>query len=218
MSARKAYLSASLWSADLKNLERSIKETEQYVDSYHLDVMDNHYVPGLLFGADTVRALRGCTRRKIEIHFMVTDPASLVGDFCEAGADAMFFHPDACHDLPAVMDTLSKAGKECGIAIKDEESMNIVLPYIQKIGTILIMGTKLGIKGVGFNKENYSKIRAAAALREKVGKRIRIQMDGGIRKETVPQMFREGADCVTAGSLLFQSDGLSVRKWIDGLV
>src|SRR5262245_49511174 len=50
--------SASLWSADLSNLAAEINRVEPYIERFHLDVADGHYVPSLLFFPDLVKALR----------------------------------------------------------------------------------------------------------------------------------------------------------------
>ncbi|MCA9449661.1 MAG: ribulose-phosphate 3-epimerase, partial [Candidatus Omnitrophica bacterium] len=54
--------SLSLWSADLANLEKDIKQSEPFADYYHLDVADGRYAETLLFFPDLVKAIRPHTK------------------------------------------------------------------------------------------------------------------------------------------------------------
>jgi pentose-5-phosphate-3-epimerase len=49
--------SVSLWSAELLAAGHAVVVLDLHVDGFHMDVMDGHLVPELLFGVDTVRAV-----------------------------------------------------------------------------------------------------------------------------------------------------------------
>src|SRR4051812_15192099 len=78
---------ASLWSADLANLASDIRRVEPYCDRFHIDVIDGHRYPVLLFFPDLVKAARKHTTLPFEVHLMTTDPLAWIEPFCEAGAD-----------------------------------------------------------------------------------------------------------------------------------
>jgi pentose-5-phosphate-3-epimerase len=40
----------SLISADLLNLEKTLKDLDPHCDGYHIDIMDDHFVPNLTWG------------------------------------------------------------------------------------------------------------------------------------------------------------------------
>ena len=44
---------------------------EHVVAGFHIDVMDGQFVPELLYGPDTVRAVRGHTTSLVDVHLMV---------------------------------------------------------------------------------------------------------------------------------------------------
>ena len=52
----------SLIAANLLNLENEIARFDPYVDGYHIDVMDFHFVPNLTLGPDTINAIRAVTK------------------------------------------------------------------------------------------------------------------------------------------------------------
>ena len=65
-------------------------------DIVHFDVMDNHYVPNLTIGPMVCRALRDHgISAPIDVHLMVSPVDRLIGEFADAGATYITFHPDA---------------------------------------------------------------------------------------------------------------------------
>lgn len=208
--------SASLWSTDLMNIERDLLAVDEIVDKYHVDVMDNHYVKNMLFGADFIKAIKRLTNRPVEVHFMVENVEDTIDDFVEAGADILILHLETFNDYMKVIDNIKNKGKGVGLAVKVEEDIECVYPYLEKLDTVVLMGTKLGIKGAGFEPNIYNKISQLSAEIRKRGQRIDIQIDGGIRYETVPKMIEKGAQVITAGSILF-NDIEKFRIWRENL-
>lgn len=204
-------ISASLWSADLSNLKESIKKVDKYVDSYHFDIMDNHYVQGFLFSAPIIKSLRKETSKSFEAHLMCERPETLIDEFIDAGIDTFIFHLNTCVSLEEQLSSLRKQGKKVGIAINIDESIDDIKDLIQKMDVVVLMGTALGIKGANFDTTTYDKIVYLNGLRNE--KDLLIQIDGGIRKNTVPEMIKRGANVITAGSLLFENDYSEMRDW-----
>ena len=73
---------------------------EAGADWIHFDVMDNHYVPNLTIGPMVCKALRKHgVKAPIDVHLMVQPVDRLIGDFIEAGATSITFHPESS-ELP----------------------------------------------------------------------------------------------------------------------
>ncbi|MCX8132094.1 MAG: ribulose-phosphate 3-epimerase [Clostridia bacterium] len=217
MTRKKLGISGSLWSADLADLGGSIKKVERYCDSFHFDIMDGHFVQNLLFGADIVKSLRHFTEKAFEIHLMVKNPEEMLDQFIDAGGDIFIFHPQTCKSLTDTISYVKSKGKKAGIALKVEEKCEEILEYLPSIEYVIIMGTKIGIKGVSIEPDTYEKIRILRDILNKGNYNIEIQIDGGIRKETVPVLYESGADAVTAGSLLFNNDYDYIYSWFKNL-
>ncbi|OPZ90964.1 MAG: Ribulose-phosphate 3-epimerase [Firmicutes bacterium ADurb.Bin419] len=210
-------ISASLWSANLAELGSSLGQVERYCDSFHFDIMDGHYTPTLLFGPDIVKALRGLTNKPFEVHFMVTQPESLFEQFIEAGADVFILHSETCDSIIDTVNRLKSINKKVGIAIRSEENCDEVIKLLNMIDYVILMGTEIGIKGVSIQPNVYEKIKI---LRQEIvsnNYNVEIQIDGGIRVDTVPKIYEHGADIITAGSLLFNNDHEEIFKWVKGL-
>lgn len=199
---------ASLWSADLTRLGEEVRRIDPFVDLYHLDVSDAHFVPGLLFFPDLIAALRPLTRRKFHVHLMVEEPLNLLEDLSSAGADLITVHVENGRAADRAIERIHALGLSAGVALCLETSPDTVLPYLEEIDMILMMGTALGVKGVSLSPLAAGRIRDLKALLSERGvtSQVRIGADGGIRNNTVPILRAAGADVVVMGSLLFKSD------------
>jgi ribulose-phosphate 3-epimerase len=213
----KIKMSCSLWSADLSQLKASLSEVEEYCDSFHFDIMDGHFVPNLLFGPDIVKALRGLSKKPFEVHLMVNNPETMINLFDDTGADVFIIHPETCKDAAKTIHYLKSNGKKVGIALKVEEELEKISAYLSFVDYVVVMGTKIGIKGVSISPGTYEKVRLLKEVINKNNYRIEVQVDGGIRKDTVPKLYESGADIITAGSLLFNNYYQSVYTWLQNL-
>jgi len=78
-------IEVSLWSADFTCFREDIRRIDPFADLYHIDVSDGHFVPGFLFFADLVAALRPLTAKNFHVHLMTTNPLAHIDDFIQAG-------------------------------------------------------------------------------------------------------------------------------------
>ncbi len=209
--------SASLWSADLSNLAAEIRRIEPYTERFHLDVADGHYVPSMLFFPDLVRALRKHTKKPFEVHLMTTDPLAWVEPFVEAGADGVIFCFDSLKDPAAAIKKVKDLGKLVAISLLVTEPVSLLEPYWKWIDQVTIVGTPMGTKGTSMEPSIFTKIREARAAIEKHGGRVEIQLDGGIRRNTVPSIHEAGADWIVPGSLIFGEEPAAMREWLGSM-
>ena len=81
-------------------------------DIVHFDVMDNHYVPNLTIGPMVCSALRkhGVTA-PIDVHLMVKPVDRMIGDFLEAGASYITFHPEASEHIDRSLQLIRTAAR-----------------------------------------------------------------------------------------------------------
>lgn len=209
--------STSLWSADLANLERDIKRVAPFSERFHLDVADGHYVPTLLFFPDQVKAARPHTGLPFEMHLMATDPLAWIDPFVEAGVD-IFIIPIDSMDTPGVfLDAVRSRGKEAGLSLMIQEPLDRLEPYWDRLDVVTIVATEMGIKGATMDDSIPNKIRAARRTVEERQLATVIEVDGGIRRNTVPLMREAGADYIVPGSLMFGEDPKEMRAWLASL-
>jgi len=209
----------SLWSADLANLETSVRRMSAWADSFHLDAADGHFVPALLFFPDLIRALRPHTSLPFHVHLMAERPSALAGEFLDAGADLLTVHAENGEpEAGAAIEQARRRGCGAGITLQLETPVRAVLPYLDTVEVVILLGTPVGIKGCDLAPAAYDRLREARQLlRERARHRVRLVADGAIRRHTVPRLYRAGADAVVPGSLVFQSPDLEETfGWLRG--
>jgi ribulose-phosphate 3-epimerase len=209
--------STSLWSADLSNLAAEIKRVEPYSERFHLDVADGHYVANLLFFPDLVRALRTHTRLPFEVHLMTTDPLAWIEPFSDAGADGFIFCMDSAGDAAQVIRAIRDAGKFVGVSLRIEEELERLDPYWADLDQVTLFGTQVGIKGASMDSRVPEKVRHARCVIDRLGLKSEVEVDGGIRRQSVPLIRSAGADWVVPGSLMFGEDPEQMRRWLTSL-
>jgi len=197
----------SLWSADFSRLGEEIARMDPFADLYHVDASDGHLVPGLLFFPDLIAALRPLTTKPFHVHLMVGQPIAYISEFVQAGADLLTIQVENGPLVPAALEQACSLGVVPGLALGLDSPVEVLPPYLDRVGMLLLMGTPLGVKGVEPSGLVYERVRQVRRLVDQEGyrERVKIGADGGIRQHSVPQLRAAGADLVVAGSLAFKS-------------
>ena len=209
----KIIVSPSILSADFANLERDIKRAELAgADWIHVDVMDGHFVPNITIGIPVVKAIRKITDLPLDVHLMIENPDKYVVAFAKAGADIITFHYEAtCEDTVHVIDLIKKCNVKAGLAIKPKTTQERLYPYLKDIDMALVMTVDPGFGGQEFMHHCAMKI---PKIKERVGEKIIIQVDGGINNVTSKICTSLGATSLVAGSYVYgaQDMELAIRN------
>jgi len=176
-------------------------------DIIHFDVMDNHYVPSLTIGPMVCKALRnhGVTA-PIDVHLMVKPVDRIIGDFVEAGASYITFHPEASEHIDRSLELIREGGCKCGLVFNPSTSLQYLDYVLDKIDMVLIMSVNPGFGGQQFIKGTLAKLQSARDLIDKSGADIRLEIDGGVKIDNIAEIAAAGADTFVAGSAIFNTD------------
>ena len=101
--------------------------------------------------------------------------------------------------------------------IAEHDTYQMITPYWDRLDTVTIIGTALGIKGASMDASVPDKIRQARKTITERGLTTEIETDGGIRRNTVPLIHQAGADYIVPGSLMFGEDPPAMRAWLASL-
>jgi ribulose-phosphate 3-epimerase len=200
-------IAPSILSADFARLGEEVDNVlAAGADVVHFDVMDNHYVPNLTIGPMVCMALRkhGVTA-DIDVHLMVSPVDQLIGDFAEAGASYITFHPDASTHVDRSLQMIRDAGCKSGLVLNPHVGLDCLKYVMDKVDMILLMSVNPGFGGQSFIPATLDKLGEARSLIDASGYPIRLEVDGGVTVKNIAEIASAGADTFVAGSAIFNA-------------
>jgi len=209
---KKIEIAPSILSADFRHLEREVKDAEASgADRIHCDVMDGHFVPNLTFGPLIIETVKRCVAIPLDVHLMISNPVDYVYAYCNAGADVLIVHAEACKDVPGIVSKIKKQGVRAGITVNPDKGVDLFLPYLKDIDQVLIMTVYAGFGAQKFIPETVGKVRTVFEEATSNNYIVDIEVDGGINDETAKTCAENGANVFVAGNYVFQSENYRER-------
>lgn len=200
-------IAPSILSADFTRLGEQIAVVENGgATCIHVDVMDGHFVPNLTIGPFIVEAVRRTTSLPIDAHLMIENPDKYIAEFARAGANMISIHPEATYHINRTLNYIRQAGCQAGLVLNPGTPLSYVEEVIDELDYVLLMSVNPGFGGQKFISSSLGKLRRLRALLDDFavqGRRVRIEIDGGIGPGNVAEVVAAGAEIIVAGSAIF---------------
>lgn len=193
----------SLMSVSKMNLEYVIKQLDPHVSGYHLDVMDNQFVPNALWDAQTVNAIAQMTRHNVWVHLMVINPQDWIDTLTLMPGAICTFHYEAIGSDTNIIHRIKEKGWHASIAINPDTPVEKIFSLLPLIDQVLIMSVQPGFAGQPFIADIVHKLEPLIGYRASRNLNFRIGMDGGISLSNIKELAQQGVDDFAVSSAIF---------------
>ena len=197
-------IAPSILSADFGRLAEEVRAVEAAgADWIHVDVMDGRFVPNITIGPLVVEAVRKVTKLPVDVHLMIVEPEKYVDAFAKAGADVISVHAEVSPHLHRTLQAIRAAGAKPAVALNPSTGLEAVEYVIGDCAMVLVMTVNPGFGGQKYVDACTEKVRRLRAMADARGLALDIQVDGGVKPDTVAVPAGAGANVFVAGTAVF---------------
>lgn len=175
-------------------------------DRAHIDVMDGRFVPNLTFGPSMVEQMARRSPIPLDAHLMIENADREALAYAEAGAESVTFHLEAANAPVRLARELRRAGVKVGVGLRPATPVEPLLDILGEFDMVLVMTVEPGFGGQSFLESMLPKIRRTRQAISAANLELSIQVDGGIKRETIALAAEAGADVFVAGSAIYSAD------------
>lgn len=195
----------SLIAANQLSLHQALDSLDASTDGYHLDIMDNHFVPNLTWGRGTINAIAAHTTRQLWVHLMVDNPAGWVDQLELPQESIVTFHIESSTDPLRIIHAIHRKEWYASIALKPNTPLDTITPLLPQLDQVLIMSVEPGFSGQHFIEGSLARVETIARHKNAHNLALRIGIDGGVSSKNICQLASAGVEDFAVGTAIFKA-------------
>lgn len=195
----------SLMAADQSNLKKEIEVLAPYCAGFHIDVMDNVFVPNLLW--NNAHEVNGIIKiaQSIWLHLMVENPAAFYEQLFLPIGSVVSFHIESNVDIFDFLKIIREKKHQVSIAIRPKTPISRIVPFLNIVDQVLLMSVEPGFSGQPFLESSFDRLFELVAYRNQHNAHFRIGVDGGVAQENINRLATQGADDCAIATAIFKT-------------
>ena len=208
-------IAPSILAADFTELGNELSKIESAgADWVHVDVMDGHFVPNISIGPFIVEAVKRSTSLPLDVHLMIEQPERYIDDFIDMGADTVAVHVETCPHLHSTLASIRARKRRACAVLNPATPASMVEPVLANLDQVLVMTVNPGFGGQSFIESQLEKIATLRRWIDDAKLDVTLEVDGGVKKETIERAAAAGADTFVAGTAVFGAKdyGKAIRE------
>ncbi len=208
----------SLISADLLNLQTTINLLDPWVDGYHIDIMDGHFVSSITWGNPFITAIERVTNRPLDIHLMVDNPSKFMQHLTCRDGQSVSFHIETTPDPLITINLIKEKKLRPGLAISPKTPLQTIEPFLSTIDFVLVMSVEPGKSGQPFIPEIKNRLKELKLYCSKQNLTISLHGDGGINATNIKQLVPYLDQASIAAGIFKERDPIEALRGLRDLV
>ena len=201
-------LSASLYAADPLRLEAQITALEPVVESFHIDIMDGGFAPDFGLNGALLQRLTAHTRRPLDVHLMLREPAQIALRYAAMGVRSVAFHLESACDPLALAGQIRARGAKAFAALRHDTPLDRLGAVLHAVDGLLLLTAPAG--GGVFQPDALDRVRARP-------RGLPVIVDGKIAAGHFEALQQAEVDIAVMGAALFENGGAGLRPHARGL-
>lgn len=195
----------SLIASNLFKLEATMVTLEPVCDGFHIDIMDNHFVPNLTWGPLFVNQIATFSNKPLSVHLMVEKPETIIDQLKLKPRSTLAFHVETTSDVDSIISRITSKKLLVSIALNPTTPLETIFPYLKKVDEVLLMSVAPGFSSQKFLPESYTRLQALVSYKKQHDLSFAIAMDGGINQNNIHELTRKGCSTFCIGSAVFDA-------------
>lgn len=205
----------SLFAADAQKMASYIHQLDPYCPGYHLDIMDNVFVPNSMGSLDLITKVLDTTTKKIWIHLMVKEAESWIAQITAPPGTIISFHVEAQNNKKKLIEQILAKNWKPSMAVNPKTPIEEIFVLTKDLYQIVVMSVEPGFAGQPFLTSTYEKLDKLVGHRMTSKQNFMIAVDGGINETNIRQLAERGADqCAVASAIFSSSKPVEVLQWM----
>lgn len=197
----------SIYASDFSRLGEQLGAlVEAGARVFHFDAGDGRFIPEITIGPIVLASISPLVHgwgARLDCHLMVSEPEQHFEAVANAGGDSVTFHVEVCDDPARAIAQARSLGLGVGVALNPETPVEDAVAAAEGADLVLCMAIHPGYSGQAFMPDALERI---VKLRALLPTDVRIQVDGGINRDTIEPARAAGADLLVSGSAIFWND------------